>query len=421
VAVDDAVLPAAAHLTGSRADRVLAAAVAAVGGTLQRARPCHLHYRPGRDVVVRFDSSVCWGGRAPVTETLIAATHVAGPPDGTLPVEAITADGVTLSVGVWRWPFDPVLLGLGDAVTPSRAAVLLAGLSDGRVRLEVVSYRPTQRAVVRAVDAQGGEVYIKAVPPGDVEDLVDRHRRLLAVGVPVPEVLRHDAGRGLIVTAALGGLTVRDRIKRGHRTLPAAGQYEELYLRLAAARLGRRRHAINRTRAALHHATMLAAVLPSSRPRLDRLAEHLAPATHRADDRSGPTIHGDLYEAQLVTGRGRGRAGTLTGVLDLDDCGPGDPYDDRATVLAHLIDRVVDDEGAPRRRIADYVGTLRSSFGEQVDAGELDLVTAGTIVGLATGPFRLQRPRWQAAVRRRLAVAERLASSPGERRLRLGR
>ena len=122
-----------------------------------------------------------------------------------------------------------------------------------------------------------------------------------------------------------------------------------------------------------------------------------------------------------MTGHGRWGAATIAGVLDLDDAGPGDPLDDRATVIAHLIERIVDGENASNRGITTYVQQLRSAFSERVDPVELDLVTAGALVGLATSPFRIQRPRWPQAVRRRLAVAERLASNPGQSALRVRR
>ena len=418
--VDDDVLPAAAHLTGAQASDVLRAALDAVGGVLRRTRPVHLHYRPGHDVVVRFNSRVRWAGGTTVDETLVAATTAAGPPAGTLPVEAVTDDGVVLAVGVWRWPFDPVLPGLGDAVTPAKAASFLGELIHGQPRLEVVAYRPTQRAVVRAIDETGTTFYLKALPPADVADLVDRHRRLLDAGVAVPAVLRHDDSRGLVAMETLTGSTIRDRIKHGARQLPGAEQYEGLYRQLAGVELPNARRVSARASSALHHAAMLASVLPAERRRLERLTGRLAPAAERAVRRSRPTIHGDLYEAQLVTGSGRGRAAAITGVLDLDDAGPGDPYDDRATVIAHLIDRVVDVDNAGHRRLAEYFGTLRSDFAEQVDLVELDLVIAAVLVGLATGPFRLQRRNWKTAVSRRLTVAARLATRPGGKSLRLG-
>lgn len=416
--VDDDVLPAAAHLTGADARHVLAAAIHAAGGQLERARACHLQYRPGHDVVVRFDGRVRWGGEDAVDETLLAATTTSGPPPGTLPVEAATADGATLSVGVWRWPFDPLLTGLRDAVTPSSCATFLDGLATGPVRLHVVAYRPTQRAVVR-VTAADRVVYVKALPPDQVATLVDRHERFLAAGLPVPAILRHDRDRGLVAMAELPGPTIRDRLRSGRGPLPDAGQYDALFAGLAGADLG---GSLLPGRAAtgVRHAAMLASVLPSERGRLEVLAGRLGVAAARAAERSGPTIHGDLYEAQLVTGRGRHRARMITGVLDLDDAGRGDPLDDRATVIAHLVERALETGGAAGTRVARHARELRRSFATQVDPVELDLVVAGALTGLATGPFRMQRPRWAGAVRRRLAIAARLASSPGERTLRIG-
>lgn len=415
--VDDAVLPAAAHLTGPQAERLLGAAVGASGGTLERARPCHVQYRPGHDVVVRFDSRVRWGSRAAVDETLVAATTATGPPPGSLPVEAVTADGETLTVGVWRWPFDPVVTGLAAAVTPSSAGAFLDGLIAGPVRLEVVAYRPTLRAVVRVVDSVGAVLYLKALPPADVDDPVDRHRRMLAAGVPVPVIVRHDVGRGLVAMAELPGPTIRERIKRGDRRLPAADQYEAIYAALATVSLASSRPVDGRATTALRHGAMLASVLPGVRTRLEQVTELLAPAAARALDRAGATIHGDLYEAQLVTGRGAGRTDRIVGVLDLDDAGPGDPLDDRATVIAHLVNRAIDAQCDTARRVAGYAGSLRREFWATVDPVELDLVTAGALLGLATGPFRLQQRRWPHAVRRRLAVVEHLARRPGEKTL----
>jgi Phosphotransferase enzyme family len=419
VLVDDAVLPAAAHLTGPHARRLLEAAVDAAGGELGPTRSCHVQYRPGHDVVMRFDSQVRWAGAAPVAETLLAATTVSGPPPGTLPVEAKNPDGGTLSVGVWRWPFDPAVTGLADAVTPSKATAFLDGLASSRVSLDVVSYRPTLRAVVRAVDDAGSVFYVKAIRPAEVDALVDRHERLLHAGVPVPVMLRHDAERGLIAMSALSGTTIRDRIRSGHPHLPDAAEYENLYTALAGVQLPSARPVDGRAATALRHAEMLSSVLPREGSRLARLAEVLTPAADRALARSGPTIHGDLYEAQLVTGRGRGRTATITGVLDLDDAGPGDPLDDRATILAHLTSRAIDSRSETRRRVTGYVRALRRSFAAQVDPVELDLVTAGALVGLATGPFRTLQRRWPHEAHRRLAIAERLATRPGEKSLRI--
>src|SRR5690606_10582303 len=139
---------------------------------------------------------------------VMAGTTVAGPPPGTLHVEG---DGLT--VGVWQWPFDPSLPGLERAVTPDQAVSLVGECLGGMPTLEVVVYRPTERAVVRASTHDGRRVYIKVVPPAIADGLVRRHDLLLAAGLPVPEVVAADPAAGLIVLADLAGPTLRDLLK----------------------------------------------------------------------------------------------------------------------------------------------------------------------------------------------------------------
>ncbi|MFP5489608.1 MAG: hypothetical protein ACLGHQ_15055, partial [Acidimicrobiia bacterium] len=115
--IEDAFLPAAAHLSGPLAADVLAPVLAAAGDELISCRVAHVQYRPQSDLVVRYRCDVRRSG-ATVQDTVLAATTVAGPYAGTVPVEAETPDGATLSVGVWRWPFDPIVSDLTAMVTP---------------------------------------------------------------------------------------------------------------------------------------------------------------------------------------------------------------------------------------------------------------------------------------------------------------
>jgi aminoglycoside phosphotransferase (APT) family kinase protein len=410
--IDDAVLPAAAHLTGPAVDALLGATVDAAGGQLHDARAVHVQYRPGSDLVVRYQATVTWGGAAPVAETLLAATTARGPLPGTVPMVAET-DAGTLEVGVWRWPFDPILTGLTAAVTPSSAGELLADVVTGPVRLEVVAYRPTERAVVRVTDATGQPCYLKVVDPRRVEDLVARHHRLRAAGLPVPEILAADAEQGWFAMRALEGDTLRLRLKDARPPWPTAEQYLGLLGSLHGVELPGATPVPGRIADAIGHAAMLATVLPDQRPRIERLTEALRAALPAAEARRGPTIHGDLYEAQLVVGDGN----DITGLLDIDDAGPGDPLDDLATVLAHLRYRA--DLDRDRTDLVGYADALRRGFAAGLEAGvpgldvtadaaDLDLATGSVLVGLATGPFRTQHPDWRQDTRRQLARAEKL-------------
>lgn len=404
---DDEAIPATVHLVGPDAIPMLRTAVEAAGGELVRARVGHVQYRPGSDVVVRFDASVRWHGGDLTAETLMAGATRHGAPAGTLPLVA-TVGSRNLEVGVWRWPFDPMLPSLADVVTPGRLAALLG--RDERPDVEVVAFRPTERAVARANFPGGDECYVKVLPPARASAVIDRHRRLAEAGLPVPRVLAADPDAGWLAMTALRGDTMRLRLKDGRGALPTPADLVSLLDRLRAVDLGDVAPVATRTGDALAHAAVLAAVLPDQRPLLERLGRALAPAAERAAGRVGATVHGDLYEAQLVLDDD----GAVIGLLDIDDVGPGDPIDDLATLVAHLRFReVLASDAVSRRRLSSYADALRRRYVAVADelgvgSGELDVVTAAVLVGLATGPFRLQRHGWRHDVRRILGRAERL-------------
>ncbi len=421
---DDDELPAAVHLAGPDAEPVLRAALDAVGGRLDAARPVHIQYRPGSDVVVRFDATVSWHGAAPERETLMASTSRQGAPAGTLPVVA-TVDNRELSVGVWRWPFDPIMPALEHMVTPDRAAARLVGVVDGPLELKVVAYRPMERAVIRVCAQSGIVIYVKVLPPSQVGPLVERHERLLAAGLPVPRVLAADEHEGWMAMAEVSGETLRQRIKLERGPWPTPGAYGNLLDRLRSVALEGPPRA-TRTSDSLGHAAMLAVVAPDLARRIDDLASALVPAAARAELRSA-TVHGDLHEAQLIVDGDQ-----IVGLLDIDDAGVGDPLDDYATVLAHLRFRETTTESARQRgRIGRYADLLSHDFDTEVedlgvDPAELGTVTAGVLVGLATGPYRIQHTNWRRDLERLVCRAEQYLEdasgtwrSPDERSLSL--
>lgn len=400
--IDDPVLPAAAHLTGPHAGDVVGAAVAATGSELVDCRPVQVQYRPGSDLVVRYKATVRREDGSSTAETLLAGCTKDGPHPGTVPVEAVTDTGDTLVAGVWRWPFDPVLADLDRMVTPAHAAEVLDGLVRGPVAIDVVVYRPVERVVARVTDADGRQLYVKLVAPGAVAPLAERHRRLADAGLPVPEIVA--AGDSWIAMTALAGPTLRDVVKRdalpGMHELPTAASLLAIRSAVAASGLDHMRPVRPRVLDAAAHARMLATVLPQEHARLLHLADRFDIEAVAASERSGAVVHGDLHEGQLIVDGDR-----VVGLLDVDDAGPGDPVDDLATLLGHLTFRSLgnDRNGAPLRA---YASSLRSEFAPEIDPGALDTAVAGVLVGLATGPFRIQQPAWQDAVGRVLDEAE---------------
>jgi hypothetical protein len=307
-----------------------------------------------------------------------------------------------LTVGVWRWPFDPVLPGLAAAVTGHLAAQFLSEHLTAPLQPEVVVYRPTERAVVRVTDANCRRVYVKVVPPVTVAGLVARHGALERVGLPVPHVRVADAAAGLVALSEVTGPTLRELVKAGRDVWPAAPEFLDLRRRLSSVELDAPARPPRRADA-VAHAAMLATVLPVAGPTLDRLIDPWRGGATSTG--AAVTIHGDLHEAQVIIGGGR-----ITGLLDVDEVGPGDPLDDLATVLGHLryrqlttVDRVA------AHRIAAYADALRAGLADAVSVAELDGSTAAVLVGLATGPFRVQMEGWESATTQVLEAATGLA------------
>ncbi len=394
VDIDDPALPAVPHLTGDGAHDVVDAAVVAAGGTLHGLAPTQVQYRPGSDLVVRYRADVTWAdGERRSAETLLAAAHRSGALPGTIPV---VADDEGLVASVWRWPFDPLVVGLTDAVTPGRTDDLVAGIVGARPAVEVVAYRPTERAVVRLTGADGRATYLKVLPPAQLPALVERHQRLHDAGLSVPEVLAVDADRGIAVLRALPGTTLRERIKDDLPGWPTAAAIADLVghiHRTDPDGLGIRS---GRVADAIGHAQLVATVVPGLEPSLDALTGRVADEAGAVAARSGALVHGDLHEGQLVVDP----TGAVTGLLDVDDIAAGDPVDDLATLIGHLRFRARSaDPSAPgTARLVDHVCALHDHAADRVGRDAIDVAVAAVLVGLATGPFRVQRPGWQADV-----------------------
>jgi len=391
VDIDDPALPAVPHLTGAGAHGVVGAAVEVAGGTLHELRASQVLYRPGSDLVVRYRADVTWGdGRRSPSETLLAAARRSGPLEGTVPVVA-DADGLVASV--WRWPFDPVVIGLEDAVTSGRTDDLVADVVGARPSIDVVAYRPTERAVIRVTGDDGRAAYVKAVPPSALAALVERHERLHDAGLPVPEVLATDAARGLVVLRELPGTTLRERIKADLPGWPDAAGIGDLIARIQRTDptgLGTRS---GRVADGIGHAQLVATVLPEVEPVLARLTARLTDETETVRQRSGRVVHGDLHEGQLIVDG----SGAVTGLLDVDDVAAGDPVDDFATFIAHLRFRArhLDPTTPAAGRLHRHVAALHAHAATIVGPDAIDVAVAACLVGLATGPFRMQRPGWE--------------------------
>ncbi|UOY03603.1 aminoglycoside phosphotransferase family protein [Blastococcus sp. PRF04-17] len=357
--------------------------------------------QPDGAATVQYSADVSWRNGRRTREALSATTGTRIPP-GAAVVEGDTGAG-PVTVALWRWPLDPALPGLAWAASADGVARRLTelGLGSGPPRLRLRSYRPGRRAVIEAVTPEG-TLFLKVVRPAATERLVARHA-LLVGAVPVPPVLAATPD-GVVVLPGLHGAPMRTLLSGTAGPLPEAAELDRVLDALPAAvadlaPAGRSMPGDGLARAD-DHARVLGTVLGSLRPRLDDLTARLAgsdPAAYEA-----VAVHGDFYESQLLLDGGR-----VVGVLDVDTAGRGHRIDDWATLLAHVavLEQVLPDPSRARR----YAGRLEEEALRRWPASHLRPRVSAVLLGLATGPFRVQQAGWPERTAERLTLAEQWA------------
>jgi hypothetical protein len=394
-------------LTSADVGDLLETAVQHAGGRLTGWRLDHVDASPGRSTTATYAATVAWPGGVRA-ELLGASTRVGGR-RGNDERAVIFGDG-DREVAVWLYPSDPDLPGLPRAAVPEELAALLTehDVFGGPVRadqlaVEVVSYRPRRRAVLRvrvSRPAGPGTCYVKVLREAVFGPALERHTLLSRGGLPTPVVaaatrdcllvLREVPGRPL--AQALFDEAFPCRAEELVAVLDA--------LPAAAATLPRRPAWAD---AVADYAAMVAASLPALSPRLDRLTA--AVATTAGAPPGVEATHGDFHEGQLFV-----RGGRLTGLIDVDTVGPGRRVDDLACLLAHLstVQRMDAAQAAGLERL---VRLWLPVFDARVDPAALRLRAAGVVISLATGPYRGQEPDWEASTVAMVATAERLVRS----------
>jgi aminoglycoside phosphotransferase len=390
-----------ALLTGPDADDVLRTVVSTAGGLLEACRPGRVDHRAGR-ATVTYRARVRWPDG--VRDEVLAAS-VGHPTDGRAPGVLVLSDG-TRDVAVWLVPHDPGLPAMAAAHHPGAVRDLLTGLGltpattrPQDLRLLRRAYRPRRRAVVEArfpgTDGVLRVVFLKVTPPAEVNGLHDRHRLMNDGGAPVPQSFGFTAD-GLLVLQALPGAPLREPLRAAG---PAAVPVEDLVAALDALPAGLL--ALPRRPAwaeqAASYAAQVGRVLPAEAGRAADLACAVEAALADGDEPVVPT-HGDFYETQVLVEGGR-----LSGLVDVDTAGPGRRGDDLACLLAHLSVlrlRGPADDARLGATVAAWLPVLERCPG--VDPVRLRARTAGVLLSLATGPYRVRQTGWQAGTSRRL-------------------
>lgn len=235
-------------------------------------------------------------------------------------------------VAAWLYPRDPALPALSTAVFPDAAAVVLRklGIAADSLTIILVAYRPGKRAVVR-MDTAAATVFVKILNPGLVAELHARYACWSDAGLPVPTTLGW-TDDGLVAFAALGGVPASAAIADlGDSFLDSLEDIIRRYAAVPSATLARASLATRLSwyeRRLAEHAPELAdQVHPVCRRIESLLVAGGTPAL--------VTVHNDLHLGQLFVDPEHPE--TITGILDIDTAGVGDPADDAGAFYAHLV------------------------------------------------------------------------------------
>lgn len=368
--------------------------VAAVYGNAQseisRVRPIQAAWRPGRSLTMRYKVTAR-GGRLDGENDLVAVI-------GELPDGVSVVEGPDVEVGVWVLPDDPQLPGLRSALDLATVSRLLSdlGAPDRAYSTRLRAYRAGRRAVVQ-VDAGGSSLFIKAVPPPRIEALHNKHR-FLADHLPVPDSLGLAADLGLVVMRAVPGVDLRTALRDGKPSALDAAAIASLVSSLPEPKPEWRSWSPEESLSG--SVELLSLLLPEEQDRLRRLALEIG---YENRDRDAP-VHGDFHGAQILVD-----GPSVIGMIDVDTYGWGRCGDDAATMLAHL-HLLASSCGHPES-VVQLARSLNRLWDSATDPVRLRQKTAAHVLGLATGPFRVQSRNWALETRSRIDIAEQWVES----------
>lgn len=318
-----------------------------------------VHSRPDLEVSVIYRSKNTKDEIHPVVTTALIGSERLSTPVGV--------------VSWWLHPRDPNLPGLPDACRPTTVA---NWLGTDCANVEILTYRPMRRAVLRA-RTRTGSFYLKVLPPTRAHALVHRHQILgdlgpRLVGTPAP---------GVVITEQAKGVSLAHSYAAWHEDPAALPPPDSLTCLLdqippEVAQLSPRFAWNDRID---FYLTGAMSVLPMERQRIETLGRNIKDLLTASD--RGPVVasHGDFYEANIFV-----LGGNHLTMIDIDSIGPGHRVDDYACLLGHLA-VLPDLSPVHYRRLGTVLDSWLDHFSAEVDPISLRARLSGVIVSLILG------------------------------------
>ena len=398
----------------------LGAAIEGGGVALSGLTIDYVRYKPGRNCLSRF-TATAGPGREPLTG--YAKAYRAD--EGVKLEKARQRETTPGPAGVGRlvlpeWlievcflPNDNKLRQLRRLANPRAIDrlsrhLLPAGMEWDGGPLTALNYKPERRYVARLDTVESGPAILRFYSESEYRPERAQLAERISPGVRVPRQLGRYDRRQALAFEWLPGRSL-DRLGRGApeslAALEAAGaMLAEFHASLPAEGLGAavapHGRPIDATR------DMLSALMPAAGRRVERAAG----ALRRALSWSAPAmglIHGDLHTRQIILDGGG------VGLIDLDECRPGDIHFDLGMLLAHFERDALEPGGDPDLARALGERFLRGylSAGGRVDDQRLEAQRAACLFGLLAHYFRRRDPDWPGRIARGLERVELLASA----------
>ena len=308
------------------------------------------------------------------------------------------------AASVYRYPEDPNLPGLKEAASVESALKLVNRhvlvVPARRIRVDMVRYRPGNRAVLRH---RLGRVrfYARVMRPEVMDPLLEAAKLTQHSGFVAPRIAGCWEEGGVLWMSEIPGKNLRRYIRRGHQPPPETllEGLEKLWsvpLQQADTRpfnlAGAYRRAKRAFIKALEDDPDGQAILTDAIRSLDPFVKSWTP-TH--------TAHNDFYDDQmLILPDGR------IALVDFEETGPGDPMLDVGNFLAHLRWGAHFGREKEANAKSAYHAIFRSASLERMGWSEQELALreAVCLFRVCTNAIRHPRPDWRDRLRSGLSL-----------------
>lgn len=274
-------------------------------------------------------------------------------------------------VDVFQFIHDPQLPGLERAADPEGALKLVNKhvLSVGarRMRVEVVRYRPGNRAVLR-YGVGRMRFYARVIRPATMTPFLKSWEPIARSSFVAPRVAGCWFEGGVVWMSEIPGRNLRRLIRRGIQPdpEPILDGLETLWATDVDETLGQPFNLAGAYRRAKRSFIQMVQDEPSLSQSIARIARHLDPFVNSW--RPSAIAHNDFYDDQILVLPDGGMA-----LVDFEESGPGDPMLDAGNFVAHLrwrsrFGRAREDDGA-----TEYLEEFRSAALDRFGWSERDL------------------------------------------------